>query len=116
MTYPKSENDDERVEVLRSLGILDSSPDENFDRVVRLCRLIFEVPDARVDPIFMNNPLVTGPPYIRYYAGAPIRFDDVKLGAVPHGPAIRRCSTVNDVPKWLISIIQSPLRLWRSVF
>ena len=127
MTYPKAENDEERVRILRSFGILDSSPDENFDRIVRLCRqvfgveiatismidaerqwfkaveglgvcetdreaafcnhtilgdAIFEVPNALEDPSFRNNPLVTGPPAIRYYAGAPIRFDDFKLGAL----------------------------------
>ncbi|HAA43996.1 MAG: diguanylate cyclase/phosphodiesterase [Halomonas sp. 54_146] len=33
---------------------------------------IFEVKDAHQDPRFCHNPLVTGPPYIRYYAGAPL--------------------------------------------
>ena len=34
---------------------------------------IFEIPDARADERFANNPLVTGPPDIQYYAGVPIR-------------------------------------------
>ena len=29
------------------------------------------VPDARADPRFADNPLVTGPPFIRFYAGQP---------------------------------------------
>ncbi len=35
-----------------------------------------EVPDAWLDPRFVDNPLVTDAPHIRYYAGAPIRLSD----------------------------------------
>jgi diguanylate cyclase (GGDEF)-like protein/PAS domain S-box-containing protein len=34
---------------------------------------LLEVPDATADPRFADNPLVTGPPGIRFYAGVPIR-------------------------------------------
>ena len=34
------------------------------------------VPDARVDPRFAGNPLVTGDPFIRFYAGHPIQAPD----------------------------------------
>ncbi len=48
-------------------------------RDVSFCRYVVEneqplvVPDARADPRFSDNPLVTGEPYIRFYAGVPLR-------------------------------------------
>lgn len=38
-----------------------------------LKKKIMVVPDARKDPRFKNNPLVTGIPHIRFYAGIPLR-------------------------------------------
>jgi len=37
---------------------------------------IFEVPDATLDPRFSDNPLVTGSPDIRFYAGVTLRLSD----------------------------------------
>lgn len=37
---------------------------------------IFEVPDARLDPRFVDSELVTGDPNIRFYAGATLRLSD----------------------------------------
>ena len=34
---------------------------------------VMVVPDAREDARFAENPLVTGAPHIRFYAGAPLR-------------------------------------------
>ena len=127
MTFPKTTDDAQRVGKLRELGILDTSPDHNFDRIVRLCQdifdveiatislvdserqwfksvvglevcetnrdvafcnytimgdEIFEVTDALTHPDFSENALVTGPPYIRYYAGAPFSYDGFRMGAV----------------------------------
>jgi signal transduction histidine kinase/DNA-binding response OmpR family regulator/HPt (histidine-containing phosphotransfer) domain-containing protein len=43
---------------------------------------IFEVTDAAADERFANNPLVTGAPFIRYYAGAPLIMEGRKLGTL----------------------------------
>lgn len=106
-----------RLRELLSLRILDTRPEERFDRYTRLAADLFdvpialislidenrqwfksrvgldvcetdrdeafcdqafasnllEVPDATADGRFADNPLVTGDPYIRFYAGAVLR-------------------------------------------
>ncbi|MEC4720917.1 GAF domain-containing protein [Noviherbaspirillum sp. CPCC 100848] len=110
-------NEPQRLEALRALLILDTPPEERFDRIVEFaaaefdvpiallslidekrqwfksrigiglcetprnisfcghaihCKDILVVPDARVDERFVDNPLVLGAPFIRFYAGAPL--------------------------------------------
>jgi diguanylate cyclase (GGDEF)-like protein len=117
-----------RLAKLRSLDILDTAPEERFDRVVRMAQRMFHVPmalvslvdenrqwfkacvgldadetsrevsfcahailgdevfivpDATADERFAENPLVTGDPNIRFYAGCPLRFrGGSKLGTL----------------------------------
>jgi diguanylate cyclase len=51
---------------------------------------VFEISDARLDLRFADNPLVTGPPHVRHYAGAPVRLDD--------GRCVGTICVVNPVP------------------
>ena len=45
---------------------------------------VFVVLDARQDIRFSSHPLVTGPPYIRFYAGAAILVNDIKVIMATH--------------------------------
>jgi hypothetical protein len=126
-----------RLAALRELGLLDTPPEERFDRVVRLAQRIFDVPtvavnlidedrlftksaigfeagtstpreitfcpttvstgvslvvpDATLDPAWADNPLVTGDPGIRFYAGAPL--------AAPGGEVVGALCLIDDVPR-----------------
>ena len=121
-------NEDERHASLCQLNILDTDPEEGFDRLTRLAQSYFKVPIALVslvdsqrqwfksrqgldatetprdisfcghailgtdifcvpdtleDPRFRDNPLVTSPPSIRFYAGAPLSSPDgMKVGTL----------------------------------
>ncbi|WP_297061090.1 GAF domain-containing protein [Thermosynechococcus sp. M3746_W2019_013] len=60
------------------------------------------VPDARLDPRFADNPLVTGPPYIRFYAGMPL--------VTPQGYGIGTLCVVDYQPRELKPLQQQTLR------
>ena len=117
----KPDNEEARLRLLRSLGILDTAPEESFDRITRIAAKLLQVPvalvslvdqdrqwfksrvgvdacetsrdiafcahalhvddvlvveDATADLRFFDNPLVTGPSAIRFYAGVPLRSED----------------------------------------
>jgi GAF domain-containing protein len=115
---PLPHNEKSRLKALRELLILDTAPEERFDRISAFAAKEFSVPmalvsivdrdrqwfksnfgvdacetprdvsfcshaitkvstlvvpDALKDPRFEDNPLVIGHPFVRFYAGAPLR-------------------------------------------
>ena len=76
---------DEQFQHLRARANIDA---ETTPRNVAFCnhtilqRDVFVVPDALNAPEFQNNPLVTGPPYVRFYAGASLEYShELTFGA-----------------------------------
>lgn len=76
---------DEEFQHLRARAHIDTATtarDAAFCNHTILQRDVFVVPDARQSLDFQNNPLVTGPPYIRFYAGAPLEYStELTFGA-----------------------------------
>jgi signal transduction histidine kinase len=75
---------------------------------------VMVVEDAQADERFADNPLVTGRPHLRFYAGAPITSPDGhRLGALcllddePHSLAPEDCETLSD----LAGVVMDELRL-----
>jgi len=127
-----------RLDALHALGILDTPPEERFDRYTRIAAGLFDVPiamvslidsdrqwfksryglditetprdtafcahtildgevmqvtDALQDPRFADNPVVAGPPRVRFYAGAPL--------AAPDGSLVGSLCVVDSRPREL---------------
>lgn len=64
-------------------------------------RQLFEVPDSHADPRFSDNPLVTGAPHVRFYAGAPL--------VSPEGFALGTLCVIDHEPRKLDAAQQNLL-------
>ena len=140
-------NEIARVAALCGLTVLDTPPEERFDRITRVARQHFRVPitlvslidserqwfksrqglgatetpreisfcghailskdilyipNALADPRFADNPLVTGDPNIRFYAGAPLH--------APGGERVGTLCIIDNQPRSLSADEFSVLR------
>ncbi|KPP96778.1 GGDEF and EAL domain-containing protein [Marinobacter sp. HL-58] len=150
MATPNSEK--RRLAALDRLGILDTPPEERFERLTRIARQyykvkvalftvvdserqwfksrqgldvsetprsvafcdyairqdkVFLVADAATDPRFSKNPLVTGNPFIRFYAGMPVR--------EPSGFKIGTLCIIDDKPRQFNEVDLDVLRSLASI-
>jgi PAS domain S-box-containing protein len=60
----------------QGLDACETGRDISFCGHAILGKDIFHIPNASLDPRFADNPLVTGAPNIRFYAGAPLKTSD----------------------------------------
>ena len=82
-------------------GVESTSRETAFCAHAVLSDDILEVPDAREDERFADNPLVTGHPDIRFYAGAPLTLrDGLRIGTV---------CVIDSVPRRLTAMQRSAL-------
>ncbi len=78
----------------QGLAVTETPRDQAFcDVAIRDKDRLMEVPDARQDPRFANNPLVTGEPKIGFYAGVPLVTAD--------GHALGTLCVIDHVPRQL---------------
>ena len=68
--------------IWQTLIFIISSTMSQIDAILPDSPDVFVVPDTRQDVRFLGNPLVTGAPYIRFYAGAALLANDMKVGMV----------------------------------
>lgn len=73
------------------LDVCDTAREISFCTQAIMRDDLLVVPDARGDARFMTNPLVTGSPFIRFYAGAPL--------CTPTGPRIGTVCIIDTAPR-----------------
>ena len=70
---------------------------ESFCQFTILQQAVLEIPDTTQDAYFKNHPMVVGPPYLRYYAGAPlIDKEGFNLGSLCIMDFVPRSLTVEE--------------------
>ena len=152
LAAPQPDNETDRLQALRALLILDTPPEERFDRIAAFAAAEFDVPivlvsladgqrqwfkarvgtdlcetgrdvsfcghailkpqlfdveDALEDARFAVNPLVTGPPHVRFYAGSPL--------SAPGGQRVGTLCLIDTRPRCLDEVDRAILDTLRTL-
>lgn len=76
---------------------------------------VFEVHDAHADPHFVHNPLVIGPPHVRFYAGVPLLCEGQPVGTLcvvdnrPHRLRADQLAAMEDLGQLAMQALQMRL-------
>lgn len=108
----------ERFRFLARMGTdVEESPyGTSFCAHVMLGGQLMVVPDARLDPRFADNPLVTSEPFVRFYAGYPLVSEEgLPLGALAVVGLDPRPDGLSELQREGLAVIaQSVMRRMRS--
>jgi phosphoribosyl 1,2-cyclic phosphodiesterase len=77
----------------RGVGYAESERDRSVCAHAILAPDVMQVPDLLADDRFADNPAVTGPGRVRFYAGAPLELDD--------GSRVGTLCAIDHRPRWL---------------
>lgn len=111
--------DDEyqHVQAAHNFSLTQSSRQDSLCRHVVDSESAVVVPDTWLDDRFASHPLITGAPYIRFYAGVPLKnFEGAVLGTLcvtDTGPHPFSTDQVNTL-KLLALLVMSFLEAWHS--
>jgi PAS domain S-box-containing protein len=100
-------------------GTTETSRDAAFCAHAVLNHAVMVVPDAALDPRFADNPLVTGEPHIRFYAGAPLEMPSgERLGTlcvIDRQARALSDSQLHDLQDLATAVVQALLMRERSL-
>jgi diguanylate cyclase (GGDEF)-like protein len=101
---------DERQVIEGAFGLSTRSSPASEGAFFRACMAagdLLAVPDAVADSRFRGNPLVATPPYIRFYAGVPVR--------APDGTVVGILSVLDTQPHEFTPTMEAVLRDMRAI-